>query len=80
MNLFIVQTLKDGSKARQIKYYDTRNGALGAFFSELSYAAASDDIVGIMVELIDDSGYVEKCERFTKQIETAPYEPVESEE
>lgn len=34
----------------------------------------TDDIKGVMVEMITDDGHVKKCERFNKPVEIAPVE------
>lgn len=79
MNLLTIKTMSDGQKIRSFLNYPSYNDALCAFFNELAYATASEDIVGVMVEIIDDEGHVSKCDRYNKPVVHIPEEVTESE-
>ena len=79
MNLLTIKTMSDGQKIRSFLNYPSYNDALCAFYNELAYATASEDIVGVMVELIDDEGHVRKCEKYNKPVVHIPEEATERE-
>ena len=80
MNLLTIKTMSDGQKIRSFLNYPSYNDALCAFYNELAYATASEDIVCVMVEIIDDEGHVKKHERYNKPVVHIPEEATESEE
>ena len=66
MNVLVIKTMSDDSKVRSFLNYPIKNDALTAFYNELAYATSSPDIEGVVVELINDEGRVEKCERYAR--------------
>lgn len=71
MNLLIIQTLNDRTVARNfISFTDgteieNENKATSRLYSECAYASSPDTpICKIVAEIIDDNGYVKKCERW----------------
>lgn len=78
MNLLVIKTLTDGTIARSIVNYSSKEEAMAAFFYELWYATSDENTRGIVCEIITDDGRVEKCERYEKFID--PVVNMESEE
>lgn len=64
MNLLVIKTLTDGTKARSLLNYETETEALSALYYELWYATSNADVVAVVAELITDDGRVAKCERY----------------
>ena len=52
MNLLVIKTLTDGTKARTLLNYETENEALSALYYELWYATSNADVVAVVAELI----------------------------
>lgn len=71
MNLLLIQTAKDGTKARTLISFEGDNAedeAISRLYSECSYASATGSpIAKIVAEIIDDEGHVKKCERWGKE-------------
>ena len=75
MNTLKIAVLKDGTVARQLLNYPTKNDALSAVYSELGFATANPNCVSCIMEMIDDNGRVVKYERYIREIiEEAPTE------
>lgn len=70
MNLLTIAKLNDGTYARQLLAYATRDEALTALYMSIAGGIANADVVEYTAELISDNGYVAKCERWTRE-ETA---------
>ena len=67
MNTLKISVLKNGTVARQLLNYPTKNDALSAVYSELAYASANEDCVSCIMEMIDDNGRVVKYERYIRE-------------
>lgn len=71
MNLLIIQTAKDGTKARTLISFEGDNAedeAVSRLYSECAYASATGSpIAKIVAEIIDDEGRVKKCEKWGKE-------------
>lgn len=71
MNLLLIQTAKDGTKARTLISFEGDNAedeAISRLYSECSYASATGSpIAKIVAEIINDEGHVKKCERWGKE-------------
>lgn len=85
MNLLLIQTLNDGTKARTLISFDGDNAeveAISRLYSECAYASSTgSSIAKIVAEIIDDEGHVKKCERWGAEppIEHIKEDEVESE-
>lgn len=67
MNTLKIAVLKDGTIARQLLNYPTKNDALSALYSELNFATANPNCVSCIMEMIDDNGRVVKYERYIRE-------------
>lgn len=76
MNTLKIAVLKDGTVARQLLNYPTKNDALSALYSELHFATANPKCVSCIMEMIDDNGRVVKYERYIREEVTKKDEEV----
>jgi len=67
MNTLKIAVLKDGTVARQLLNYPTKNDALSALYSELNYATSNPKCVSCIMEMIDDNGRVVKYEHYIRE-------------
>ena len=71
MNLLVIKRLTDGSYVRSLLNYPSENEARVAFYNELAYSVAAENIVSVVAVMIDDEGHSVKYERFSKPVEIA---------
>ena len=73
MNLLLIQTLNDRTKARTLLNFATEKEAVNRMYNELAYATAEgSNVARIVTEIIDDDGNVVKCNRWG--VEPSPIE------
>lgn len=68
MNLLTIAKLNDGTYARQLLAYSTRDEALTALYMSMASGISNADVVEYTAELINDNGYVPKCERWAREV------------
>ena len=76
MNLLTIQSLKNGTKAREFLAYGTRDEALSALYYKLWASIGDTNVINVICELITDDGNVLKRETYTR---ITPPEIVETE-
>lgn len=79
MNLITLQTLKNGTVARQLLSYGDNDSALSNLYQSMRASIADTNVVKVTCELIDDDGRISKCERYERTVQPTP-EPTETEE
>lgn len=70
MNLITLQTTKEGTVARSLLSYGTTDGALSALYQSMRASIADTNISKVVCVLIDDDGYISKCERWERAEES----------
>lgn len=64
--LVVIQRMKDGTEARGL-YEHTEQGAIEAFYSNLSYSASSENVISCICEILDYHGKIIKYEMYVKK-------------
>jgi hypothetical protein len=76
MNLLTLQHTTAGVYARNLTSYGSNDGALSALYQSMRASINAPEIADITALLIDDNGYVAKCEKWTREDTTQPTENV----
>lgn len=69
MNLLTIAKLNDGTFARQLLAYATRDEALTALYMSIASGISNTSVMEYTAELISDNGHVAKCERWAREVE-----------
>ena len=72
MNLITLQTLKTGVVARNLLSYGTNDAALSALYQSMRASIADTNVANVTCILMTDEGYIQKCERWAREIISEP--------
>ena len=78
MNLLTLQHTTAGTVSRNLTSYGSVDGALSALYQAMRSSINATEILNITALLIDDNGYVAKCERWAREVEEANTDPTEN--
>lgn len=76
MNLLTLQHTTAGTVTRNLTSYGSNDGALSALYQSMRSSINATEILSITALLIDDNGYVAKCEKWAREV--AEEEPTEN--
>lgn len=68
MNLVTLQHTTAGTVARSLTSYGSNDGALSALYQSMRASINAPEILSITALLIDDNGYVAKCEKWAREV------------
>lgn len=72
MNLITLQTLQNGTVARNLLAYGTNDGALSALYQSMRASIADENIANVTCILMTDEGHIQKCERWAREVAPEP--------
>lgn len=67
MNLIIIQTMKDGTKARSFYNYESLDPAIGALYQTLAASVIDDNVNVVLALVMDDNGNISKRESWIRE-------------
>ena len=68
MNLLTLQHTTAGTVTRSLTSYGSNDGALSALYQSMRASINAPEILSITALLIDDNGYVAKCEKWAREV------------
>lgn len=77
MNLITLQSLQNGTVARNLLAYGTNDAALSALYQSMRASIADTNIASVTCILMTDEGHISKCERWAREITPPTPEPEE---
>lgn len=69
MNVLFFQHTQNGAVNRTITHYENEEKALIALYGGMRASINDENIIKVVGEIINDDGYVSKCERFERVVQ-----------